>query len=257
MPRRLGQHFLKSQSVERMLRLIAPQAEDVFVEIGPGQGALTLPLAGRVRALTCIELDERLAAQLRTRVGASVTVVQGDALAVDLRTLIAPGTRLVGNLPYAISSPLLRSFLPHMGSVRDMHFMLQREVALRITASPGSKDYGILSILYGAVADVSLLARFGAACFTPPPKVDSMLIRITPNHKPLIELDRLGALFDLLRVSFTHRRKTLENNLADSYPNLKQHLRLLNIEGSKRPEALSVADYARLLDTLSVNDARA
>ena len=148
MPRRLGQHFLRPASVERLLRVIDPRADQVFLEIGPGAGALTLPLAARAREVVAVELDSALAARLRERAPANVQIVTGDALRVDLETLAPAGTRLVGNLPYYVSSPLLRRFLELRGQVRDLHALLQEEVARRVAAPPGSKEYGILSVFY-------------------------------------------------------------------------------------------------------------
>src|SRR5262245_50048619 len=147
MGRRLGQHFLRPASVERLLGAIAPASDDVFLEIGPGAGALTLPLAARCREIVAVELDRTLAARL-SGCAPNVRVVSGDALAVDLRSLVPPGSRIVGNLPYAISSPLLRRFLELRDHARDMHVMLQREVADRVAAKPGGKEYGVLSVLY-------------------------------------------------------------------------------------------------------------
>src|SRR4029453_5325104 len=143
MPRHLGQHFLRPAGVERLLRAIGPQARDTFLEIGPGRGALTLPLAARVRRLVAVELDQALAARLAERAPPNVGLVTGDALVVDLRALVPPGSRLAGNLPYYISSPLLRRFLELRGHVADLHVMVQEELARRVASPPGSRDYGI------------------------------------------------------------------------------------------------------------------
>jgi 16S rRNA (adenine1518-N6/adenine1519-N6)-dimethyltransferase len=148
MPRRLGQHFLRPASVERLLRTVAPAGSDVFLEIGPGHGALTFPLAARAARVVAIEIDARLAGAMRARGVPNVEVAEEDALEADLRSLVPSGSRLVGNLPYAISSPLLRRILDLHDHLRDAHVMLQEEVAERIAASPGRRDYGILSVLY-------------------------------------------------------------------------------------------------------------
>jgi 16S rRNA (adenine1518-N6/adenine1519-N6)-dimethyltransferase len=251
MPRRLGQHFLRPAAVERLLRAIGPRAGDVFLEIGPGRGALTLPLAAKVTRLVAVELDPHLVAELRARAPAKVEVVQGDALAVDLRSLVPPGSRLAGNLPYSISSPLLRRFLDLRDHVTDLHVMLQEEVARRIAARPGSKEYGILSVLYGLYADLSLPLRFPPGAFRPPPKVRSAVLRAVFLTEPRAPVGDPRALEALLHAAFARRRRTLENNLRDSYPNLKQYLRLLNIAGSRRAETLSVVEFARLAEALS------
>jgi 16S rRNA (adenine1518-N6/adenine1519-N6)-dimethyltransferase len=244
MGRRLGQHFLKAPSVERLLRLVSPAPDDDFLEVGPGRGALTLPLATRAGRVVAVELDGGLAAHLRSRAPANLTVVEGDALQTDLSRLIQPPARLVGNLPYYVSSPLLRHFFRHRAAFRDAHLMLQEEVASRVAAPPGSREYGVLSVLLGLWADLDVPLRFPPGSFQPPPRVGSALLRIRFLEKPRAEV--AGGFEDLVHRAFAHRRKTLANNLQDSYPNLKEYLRLCHIEGSRRPETLSVADFARL-----------
>jgi 16S rRNA (adenine1518-N6/adenine1519-N6)-dimethyltransferase len=249
MGRRLGQHFLRPASVSRLLDVIDPRAGETFLEIGPGAGALTLPLAARAGRVIAVEIDETLVAQLRARVPPNVEIVHADALQADLRALVPPGARLVGNLPYYISTPLLRRFIDLRDIVSDLHVMLQLEVAERIAASPGSKAYGILSVLLGAWADIDIPLRFPRGCFEPPPKVDSAVLRARFRSQPPEVVD-FEALEQLVQTAFTRRRRTLENNLQHSYANLKDHLRLLNIEGSRRPETLSVVEFARLARAL-------
>jgi 16S rRNA (adenine1518-N6/adenine1519-N6)-dimethyltransferase len=246
MGRRLGQHFLRPAGVERLLKLINPRPDQTFLEIGPGRGALTLPLAERAGRVVAVELDARLAAELQRRDVPRLTVVPGDALRTDLAALVPSGTRLVGNLPYYVSSPLLRRFLDLRGHVTDVHVMLQEEVARRVASPPGSRQCGILSVLYAAWADVDLPMRFPPAAFAPVPKVHSAVLRARFLARPRVEIDDMEAFEVLVRTAFTRRRRTLENNLRDSYANLKENLRLLNIEGSRRAETLSVVDFARL-----------
>jgi 16S rRNA (adenine1518-N6/adenine1519-N6)-dimethyltransferase len=250
MPRRLGQHFLRAASVRQLIETIAPRASDTFLEIGPGAGALTLPLAAEAARVVAVELDGALAARLRARAPANVTVIHGDALRVDLGALVPRGARLAGNLPYYVSSPLLRRFLGLRGHVADLHVMLQEEVARRVASPPGSKEYGILSVLYGLWADVDLPLRFGPGAFLPPPKVSSAVLRARFLPAPRAEVADLEAFERLVVAAFARRRRTLENNLRDSYPNLKENLRLLNIEGSRRAETLSVVEFARLAQAL-------
>lgn len=250
MPRRLGQHFLRPASVERLLRLIAPRSHETFLEIGPGTGALTLPLAARAQRVIAVELDARLVERLRAQAPGNVEIVSGDALQVDLASLLSEPARLVGNLPYYVSSPLLRRFLDLRDHIVDAHVMLQEEVARRIASPPGSKEYGVLSVLYGAWARVDVPLRFPPGAFQPPPRVSSAVLRALFRTPPPVPIDDTRALEKLLHQAFAHRRKTLENNLEDSYPNLKQHLRLLNIEGSRRPETLSVVEFAMLSQRL-------
>jgi 16S rRNA (adenine1518-N6/adenine1519-N6)-dimethyltransferase len=237
--------------VERLLRVLDPRSDQEFLEIGAGPGALTLPLAARARRVTAIELDPVLAGRLEARAPANVAVVRGDALTADLAGLAPPGSRLVGNLPYAISSPLLRRFLELRGRVTDMHVMLQAEVARRIAAKPGGKDYGILSVLYALLADVDVALRFPPGAFAPPPKVSSALLRVRFLATPRAEVPDLRGFERLVQSAFARRRRTLENNLEDSYANLKENLRLVHIEGSRRAETLSVVEFARLARALA------
>jgi 16S rRNA (adenine1518-N6/adenine1519-N6)-dimethyltransferase len=250
-PRRLGQHFLRAPSVERLLRAVAPAPDDVFLEIGPGRGALTLPLAARCRRVVAVEIDRALAARLRERAPANVEIVEGDALSVDLAALVPEaGGRLAGNLPYSVSSPLLRRILDLRARLRDAHVMLQDEVARRVAAPPGSKEYGILSVLYALWADVSIPLRFSPGAFEPPPQVGSALLCARFLPAPRATVADSAAFEALLKRAFARRRRTLENNLRDSYPNLNHHLRLLNLAGSRRAETLSVGEFAELARVL-------
>jgi 16S rRNA (adenine1518-N6/adenine1519-N6)-dimethyltransferase len=251
MPRRLGQHFLRAAWVERLLRVIDPRPNEVFLEIGPGTGALTLPLAARSARVVAVEIDANLAARLRGRAPANVEIVEADALKADLAAFAPPGARLVGNLPYYISSPLLRRFLDLRGRVRDVHVLLQEEVARRVASPPGSKEYGILSVLYALWTDTDLPLRVPPGAFDPPPKVSSALLRARMRPRPRAEVLNPEGFHRLLEAAFARRRRTLENNLQDSYLNLKEHLKLLNIEGSRRAETLSVEEFARLANGLA------
>jgi 16S rRNA (adenine1518-N6/adenine1519-N6)-dimethyltransferase len=252
MGRRLGQHFLRAPSVERLLRVIDPKPDDVFLEIGPGAGALSLPLAARCREVVAVELDHALAARLSGR-APNLQIVPGDALAVDLATLVPPGSRVAGNLPYAISSPLLRRFLDLRGHVRDLHVMLQEEVANRIAARPGSKDYGILSVLYALWTENDVPLRFPPGAFAPPPKVRSAILRARFLGEPRADVGGPEEFERLVQTAFRHRRKTLENNLRDSYPNLKENLRLLKILGTRRAETLNIVEFAELARSLGAS----
>jgi 16S rRNA (adenine1518-N6/adenine1519-N6)-dimethyltransferase len=251
MPRRLGQHFLRPASVERLLRVVAPAADDVFLEIGAGRGALTLPLAARVARVVAVEIDGVLAESVRRCAPPNVEVVTADALAADLRSLVPEGSRLVGNLPYHVSSPLLRRFLSLRGHVLDMHVMLQDEVARRVASPPGSKEYGILSVLYAVWADVDVVARFGPGAFSPAPKVASAVLRARFLRSPRADVGDMEGFERFLQKAFARRRRTLENNLEDSYANLKEYLRFLNVEGLRRAETLSVVELAALWNAVS------
>jgi 16S rRNA (adenine1518-N6/adenine1519-N6)-dimethyltransferase len=250
MPRRLGQHFLKAAAVEKLLRLVDPRGDEHFLEIGPGRGALTLPLAARAASVSAIELDGRLAEELRGRAPGNVRIVTGDALDADLRPLVPEGGRVVGNLPYYVSSPILRRILDLRDRVRDAHVMLQDEVARRIASPPGPKEYGVLSVLFGLWADLDIPLRFPPGAFDPPPRVRSAILRVRFLPRPRADAGDPAAFERLVFQAFSRRRRTLENNLQDSYPNLKQHLRLLNITGTRRAETLSVGEFASLSKAL-------
>jgi 16S rRNA (adenine1518-N6/adenine1519-N6)-dimethyltransferase len=245
-PRRLGQHFLRPAAVQRLLAAIAPGPRDAFLEIGAGTGALTLPLAARAARVVAVELDPALARSLRSRAPRNVEVIEADALAADLAALLPSGGRIAGNLPYYVSSPLLRRLLALKGRAVDMHVMLQEEVARRVASPPGSREYGILSVLFALWTDVSLVLRFAPGSFSPPPKVRSAVLRAVFRPEPRAVVADPEAFERFVQRAFSRRRRTLENNLQDSYPNLKEHLRLLNITGSRRPETLSVVEFAAL-----------
>jgi 16S rRNA (adenine1518-N6/adenine1519-N6)-dimethyltransferase len=246
MPRRLGQHFLRPASVERLLEVVAPASTDVFLEIGPGAGALTVPLARRAARVVAVEIDEALVHRVRGGSAPNVDVRQGNALVVDLRSLVPSGSRLVGNLPYFISSPLVRRILDLHDHLRDAHVMLQDEVARRVASPPGGRDYGILSVLYSLWADTDVPLRFPPGAFRPPPRVRSALLRARFRAQPRAEIDDLPGFEAFLQTAFAHRRQTLENNLRHSYPKLKEHLRFLNSKGFRRAETLSVVEFAAL-----------
>jgi 16S rRNA (adenine1518-N6/adenine1519-N6)-dimethyltransferase len=246
MPRRLGQHFLRPASVERLLEVIDPRPEEVFFEIGPGAGALTGPLADRASRVVAVEIDAALARRVTATAAPNVEIVQGDALEMDLHSLVPAGSRVVGNLPYYVSSPLLRRILDLRDRVRDAHVMLQEEVARRIASPPGSRRYGILSVLFALWADVDVPLQFPPGAFRPPPRVSSALLRVRFRKEPRADVPDLQSFERLLQQAFARRRRTLENNLQDSYPKLKDHLRFLNLEGSRRAETLSVVEFAAL-----------
>jgi 16S rRNA (adenine1518-N6/adenine1519-N6)-dimethyltransferase len=250
-PRRLGQHFLRPASVGRLVRVIDPAPTDVFLEICPGAGALTLPLAAKCARLVAVEIDGALATRLLAKAPPNVEIVHADALRADLRALVPGGSRLVGNLPYYVSSPLLRRFLDLRDHVRDVHAMLQDEVARRVASPPGSKEYGILSVLYGLYADTDIAARFPPGAFVPPPKVHSALLRARFRERPAVDVSDLDRFERFVQTAFARRRRTLENNLEDSYPLLKEYFRSLNVEGSRRAETLSVVEFGELWRALS------
>lgn len=212
-----GQHFLRDPSViARIVSAIAPKPGEAIVEIGPGEGVLTLPLLESAGALTAIELDRELLEPLRvrTRDAGSLTLIHADVLDVDLGALAAPGPlRVVGNLPYYISTPILFHCLAHARAILDMHFMLQQEVVDRMAAAPGGKDYGRLSVMLQLACTVEPLLQVPASAFRPPPKVESAVVRLVPRADDELPRVDVGALEYIVRAAFAQRRKTLGNAL--------------------------------------------
>ncbi len=231
--KRFGQHFLHDPRVlSRIVEAIAPARSDLLVEIGPGEGALTAPLLERLDGMHAIELDRDLAAALENRFPA-LTLHRGDVLEFDFAALPA-GLRVVGNLPYNISTPILFHLAGHAARVRDLHFMLQREVVERMVAAPSSAAYGRLSVSLQARFAMKKLFDVSRGAFRPPPKVDSAVIRMVPLQVPLA-IDE-----DLLRQAFSARRKTLRNAMPGV------DFEALGLDPKLRPENLSPQDYARI-----------
>lgn len=253
----LGQHFLADATViERILDVIDPRPGDRLVEIGPGAGALTFPLLRRHAALTVIEFDRDLIAPLREAAAGlgALDIVHRDVLEVDFSALAGDGRiRLVGNLPYNISSPILFHALQHAGAIIDMHFMLQKEVVERMAAMPGGKDYGRLSVMLQAYCRVEALFVVPPQAFRPPPKVDSAIVRVLPRERAEISVADHGCFADVVRAAFGQRRKTLRNalsKLADAHA-----LSAAGIDPGARAEQLAVDDFIRLANQLSAGHA--
>jgi 16S rRNA (adenine1518-N6/adenine1519-N6)-dimethyltransferase len=247
--RRFGQHFLRDPHIiARILGTIDPQPEDHLVEIGPGGGAITLGLLRAAGRLDAIELDRDLAAPLveRCRDLGALRLFVGDALAFDFTHLVANGERLrvVGNLPYNISTPLLFHLLDQASVIEDMHLMLQREVVDRMGAAPGSRERGRLSIMLQAHCEVVPLFSIGADAFSPPPKVESAFVRLRPHRQPPHPVEDWAWFAALVARAFGQRRKTLRNSLRQMVP--ENSLRACGIRPEQRAEELSVADFARL-----------
>ena len=252
--KRFGQHFLKDPGIiEAIAQAIDPQPGDTVVEIGPGHGAITESLARRAGHLHCVELDRDLAAALRRRFGQrdNVTIHEADALKFDFCAL-GDSLRIVGNLPYNISTPLLFHLIDCRDCVKDMHFMLQKEVVDRMTAGPGSKAYGRLGIMLGCHLSVDALFEVGPQCFDPPPAVMSAVARLLPlgNSRPDIDDEKL--LGRLVATAFSQRRKTLRNALKTMLD--ETELRSLGIDPGKRPESIPVSAYVALANYVSRRD---
>ncbi|MEQ1512627.1 MAG: 16S rRNA (adenine(1518)-N(6)/adenine(1519)-N(6))-dimethyltransferase RsmA [Lysobacteraceae bacterium] len=244
----LGQHFLHERGiVDKLVLAIDPRPGDRIVEIGPGQGALTFPLLDRHGALTAIEFDRDLLEPLTAAAKAhgDLTLIHADVMNVDF-TALAGDTpfRLVGNLPYNLSSPILFHALDHAAAVRDMHFMLQKEVVDRMAAGPGSKVYGRLSVMLQAYCTVTALFKVPPGAFRPPPKVDSAVVRLVPRPPAEIGIDDPRRFAEVVRAAFGQRRKTLRN--AVSSVCTVEEIIAAGIDPQRRAEQLEVADFVRL-----------
>ena len=241
--KRFGQHFLVDESIiDGIVRAIGPRPGQALVEIGPGLGALTQPLLERAGVLTVIELDRDLAARLRQRPG--LTVIESDVLKVDFAAVAdAAGQplRLVGNLPYNISSPILFHLLPFAQRVQDQHFMLQKEVVERMAAPPGSKTYGRLSVMLQWRYRIDEVLDVPPEAFDPPPRVDSAVVRMVPlQADPSVDVARLETL---VAVAFSQRRKVLRNTLGRW---LEEQGISTPFDLQRRAEEVPVADYLAL-----------
>jgi len=248
--RRFGQHFLTDRVViADIVAAIHPQAEDAMVEIGPGLGALTAPLCAVLRQLHAIEIDRDIAARLaRDYPPARLVVHTGDVLEFDFSAL-PRALRVVGNLPYNISTPLLFHLASYAGHIRDMHFMLQKEVVERMVAAPGGRDYGRLSVMLQYRFDMEALLEVGPEAFSPPPKVDSALVRMLPRPQAQLTAATEAGLAQVVRRAFSQRRKTLRNSLAGLLE--AEDYAALGIAPGLRAENLAVGDYVAISNYLS------
>jgi 16S rRNA (adenine1518-N6/adenine1519-N6)-dimethyltransferase len=241
--KRFGQHFLHDPGIlDKIVRAISPEADDDMVEIGPGLGALTRPLLDRLRHLHVVELDRDLVARLEGEYAPErLTVHAADVLKFDFAALPAP-LRVVGNLPYNISSPILFHLMRFVDRIRDCHFMLQKEVVMRMAAQPGSAEYGRLSVMLQWKLNIQRLFDVPAGAFQPPPKVESAIVRMIPLAAPL-ECDP-AQLSEAVRQAFTQRRKTLRNALRNMIS--PGELVGIGIDPGLRPEMLSVDAFVRI-----------
>jgi 16S rRNA (adenine1518-N6/adenine1519-N6)-dimethyltransferase len=265
--KRFGQHFLEAAWADKLVEAIAPAADDHVLEIGPGPGALTLRLAPRVRQLTAVDIDRDMIAALQPRVPQNVTLIAADFLELpfdSLRSLRAgvsdslrAAVRVVGNLPYNVSSPILFKLLGdyrRTEAIRDATLMVQREVAERIEASPGTGDYGVLAILVQRHANVRRMLTLPPGAFRPVPQVHSAVIRLAFKQSEVPVRDE-QVFEQMVRSIFTQRRKTLANALRSFAETRGMQSRIAlaeaGIDASRRPETLSLAELARLADILT------
>ncbi|MBF8223846.1 16S rRNA (adenine(1518)-N(6)/adenine(1519)-N(6))-dimethyltransferase RsmA [Halomonas sp. 328] len=252
--KRFGQNFLRDAGIiSRIVRAIGPRPGERLLEIGPGQGALTGPLLEAAGALEVIELDRDLIPGLRVQFFnyPDFVIHEGDALKFDFRALRGEGEalRVVGNLPYNISTPLIVHLLGAGDAIADMHFMLQKEVVERLAAAPDTADWGRLSVMAQYHCRVDSLFVVPPEAFVPRPKVDSAIVRLMPHeHLPHPAKDE-ALLFDLVREAFGQRRKTLRNNLKGRIS--AEALVELGIDPGRRPQTLSVEEFVRIANSLA------
>lgn len=248
--KRFGQHFLHDRSViSRIVQAVDPQPDDHLVEVGPGLGAITLPLLERVRTLHAVELDRDVIPllQAKTPADGELVIHQNDALNFDFAALaaeIGSPLRLVGNLPYNVSSPLLFHFLKFREVVQDMHFMLQKEVVDRMAAAPGSKVYGRLTVMLALDCQIQPLFVIRPGAFNPPPKVDSAVVRLSVLPEPPFPYAGRELYTRLVAAAFGQRRKTLRNSVRAFLDSAA--IEAAGIDPQARPETLTAAEFGRL-----------
>jgi 16S rRNA (adenine1518-N6/adenine1519-N6)-dimethyltransferase len=246
--RHLGQHFLHDPMViARIIAEIAPQRADLMVEVGGGRGALTRPLLEHLDHLHVIETDRALVPTLEALAPpAQLTVHHVDALKFELDRLQANGARIrvVGNLPYYISTPLLFHFLESRQQIEDLHLMLQKEVVDRMTAIPGGKQYGRLTVMLAAWTDIEACFDIGPGAFNPPPRVRSSFVRVVPRRQPRFEVHDADAFRHIVALAFSMRRKTLRRILKGQLT--ATEIESAGFDPGARPETLAPADFARL-----------
>jgi len=247
--KRFGQNFLVDRSViERIVRSIDPQTGDRMIEIGPGHGALTRALLERLPRLDVIEIDRDLAAELaRDYDPQRLQVHVGDALKFDF-SVIGEQIRVVGNLPYNISSPLLFHLLAYADAIIDIHVMLQKEVVDRMVAAPGSSDYGRLTVMLGYRFEIERLLRVPAGAFRPQPKIESAFARLRPRVSPWRPTDP-EVFAQVVALAFGQRRKTLRNALAPLAD--ESLLRSTGIDPQARGETLSIGEFVALANAVN------
>ncbi len=247
--KRFGQHFLHDPGViRRIIDAVAPAPGERVVEIGPGRGALTWGLLERAGRLEVIEIDRDLARNLEAdpRARGVLHMHVEDVLRTDFVRLRGAGAplKVVGNLPYNISTPLLFHLLAQRAAIAEMYFMLQKEVVDRMAARPGTKDYGRLTVMLAAAAEVQALFDVGPGAFQPPPKVWSAVVRLRPSAAPRFDTGADGALRTLVTAAFSHRRKTLRNGLKGLLT--PQDIESCGIDPQLRPETLAPAQFGAL-----------
>jgi len=258
--KRLGQHFLVDRNIlSKVIRAAGIEETDVVLEVGPGLGVLTLALAKEAKKVIAVEIDKKLVEILQEKVAdcPHVEIIRKDIMEVDFNDLIEGGgqpLKVVANLPYQISTPLLFRFIESRSVFASLTLMLQKEVAERMTATPGGKDYGPLSIFTQIVSDFSIQFLIKPSAFFPPPKVDSAVVHMVWKKRPWAEVEDIEWFRRVVKGSFGYRRKTLMNALKHSGLSLTEEgaerMKRIGIDPQRRPETLTIEDYVRLADIL-------
>jgi len=254
--KRFGQHLLSNpNTINNIVKVIYPKLDEKLVEIGPGRGAITIPVLKTVGTLHAIEIDRDIAREVSAQckdIG-NLIIHQGDVLDFDFSELasIAKPIRLFGNLPYNISTPLLLHLLKYSALIIDMHFMLQKEVVDRITASVGDSNYSRLSVMIQCSYQVESLFDIHPEEFSPPPKVNSSFMRLIPNNKYQLQIKDYELFSRLVETAFQQRRKTIKNSLSKLVT--EDQLNIANIHISQRPQEISILQYIKLSNELSDN----
>ncbi len=246
--KRFGQHFLTDpHHLEKLVNVLQPNTGETVLEIGPGRGALTFPLLKRLGTLTAIEIDRDLSEYLLEKAPnfGTLNLIQADVLKINFRELALPAPiRVIGNLPYNISTPLLFHLLESADLFSEIYAMLQKEVVDRLSAHPGSKEYGRLSVMIQYSCLVEFLWVVPPQAFNPPPKVYSAIVKLSPYTKPPFVAKDLIRFANIVRTAFSHKRKTLQRSLSGLMP--KEAYTVLNIDPLRRPETLSVEEFVKL-----------
>src|SRR5687768_16849679 len=248
--KRFGQNFLvDKQIIADIIRAIHPRKDDLLVEIGPGLGALTRPLLHSLGHLHVVEIDRDIVERLRCEFSEKkLTIHTVDALEFDFST-IGDDIRVIGNLPYNISTPILFHLSKFAENIRDMHFMLQKEVVARMVAAPSTPDYGRLSVMLQCRFEMEQLLIVPPECFDPAPKVESAVVRMVPLSPPPLEASKEKLFAGIVSAAFSQRRKTLRNTLRD-YLKPEDYL-ALEIDAGQRAENLSIAQFVAVANHLS------
>jgi 16S rRNA (adenine1518-N6/adenine1519-N6)-dimethyltransferase len=254
--KKFGQHFLSDKtSLTAIVDALAPSPSDTVVEVGPGRGSLTDILVERSEKVVAVEIDRALAGNLSARyhARANVEIVEGDFLEIDLQAKLGENYLLIGNVPYYITTPIIFKSLESPMPRRSV-FLVQREVAERMAASAGDEAYGALTVNIGVVASVEQVLTVPARAFSPPPKVESAVVRLTPLPTPIVAAESLPAFRTFVQAAFGHRRKQMQRVLRSvrslSAAQAAAVLESVGIEPSARPEVVSPTDFARLFAAL-------